>query len=369
MSTVQSLIDEVEESFRHGSSERRVTTLRRITDLFLDGADSFQDQQIGVFDDILCKLIDKIEREAIAELSGTIAPLKSAPPQLCHRLSWHDDIAIAGPVLRRSPLLTDSHLIEVAQRKSQLHLEAIANRAQLSEQVSDVLIDRGNSTVLTTVARNAGARISTRGYDTLVGKAQSDLGMASAIIARGDLSPEMFRKLVAQATAAVQQKLLAGADPRTKERLQGVLQSISIQIAQDAKAKVGDTPVATRLSVVDKTKLREELADYASAGRFAETALGLAGLTSLSAETIKRLMMRPDPDAVLILCKACGLGWQTVREILDLAATTRGHGPSNASAFMEQYSRMTREAAERVIRFLKVRKAASEADLKKMLAT
>jgi hypothetical protein len=54
VSTAQdSLIDELEAAMKSGSSENRVTTLRRITDLFLHDADRLNDDQIRVFDDVL----------------------------------------------------------------------------------------------------------------------------------------------------------------------------------------------------------------------------------------------------------------------------------------------------------------------------
>ena len=213
MSTVGSLIDEVETAFRSGTTESRSRTIRRITDLFLEGVEDYKEHEIGVFDDVLCTLVDKIERETLAELSRRVASLNKAPPRLCGQLARHDDIAVARPILSRSPLLSDSHLIEIAQSKSQIHLEAIAGRVQLSERVSDALIERGNSVVLTAVASNSVARLSTRGYRKLLIKAETNEALAAAISSRPDLSPEMFRRLVAQAASSVQKRLMATANP------------------------------------------------------------------------------------------------------------------------------------------------------------
>lgn len=199
MSSIRSLLDDVEAAFRSGTSESRATALRRITDLFLEGADTFGNEQISLFDDVLCELVDKIERMAIAELSVRIAPVAKAPPRFTRRLSRHDDIDVAGPVLRQSPVLDDSDLIEIARQKSQLHLEAIAARPYLSEGVSDVLIARGQSPALTAVAGNHGARFSNGGYSSIVGKAGSDASLAAALLARPDMTPELFRRLVSHA--------------------------------------------------------------------------------------------------------------------------------------------------------------------------
>ena len=370
MSSVQSLIDEVEASFRNGTADSRAATLRRITDLLLTGVDHFEDQHVGVFDDVLCGLIDKIEREAVAALSRDVAGLRKAPRMLSGRLARHDDIEIAGPVLRQSVVLSEHDLVEVAQNKSQSHLEAIANRSHVSERVSDILIDRGNSIVLTTVAGNSGARFSTRAYKTLLDQAESNAHIASALIGRSDLSPETFRKLVAQASATVQQRLLANADPRLKERVQGIIQSITVEVSRsaDRSVEMRGTHAKSHLKAIDKGKLRAELVDYATAGRMNESTTAFAALSELSIDTIRQLMARQDYELLLIVCKACGLGWVATRPLLELAAKSRGEFSFNAAVHLDQFNKLSRESAERVMRFMKVRKVASGADVKKMLA-
>ncbi len=371
VSGVQSLIDEIEASFRGGSASRRATTLRRITDLFMAGADSFQERQIGLFDDILCLLISKIEREAIIELSRTVAPVGKAPPALTRKLSRHNDIEISGPVLRQSPLLTDGDLIEIAQSKSQQHLEAIAARREVSEKVSDVLIDRGNTDVLTAVAGNFGARFSPNGYNSLLAKAEDHADIAMAVVIRSDLSPEMFRKLVGRAATTVQQRLLTIANPAVKERLQNVLQDISLQLVRDADVKTSrfDMHRPPEIKSLDKSKLRSELLGYANAGRLAESATALATISGVPADTIRRLIAQRETEALLIVCKAGELGWSTVKALLNLSAITHGAAKANPLDYLDQYTKMTVESAKRVIRFLNARKSVSEAELRKMLAS
>lgn len=183
---IQSLIDEVASSLRDGTPNTRALTLRRITDLLLTGINRFEEQHVGVFDDVLCGLIDNVEREAVAQLSHDIAELSNAPRMLSRLLSRHDDIQIAGPILRHSDALGESDVLDVAQHGGQLHLEAIASRSYISERTSDVLINRGSAIVLTALAGNAGARFSTRGYKSLAAKAESDENIASALIGRPD---------------------------------------------------------------------------------------------------------------------------------------------------------------------------------------
>src|SRR6202158_6525113 len=101
-----SLIADLEDAIKSGSQDRRVETLRRVTDLFLNDADRLNEAQIGLFDDVLCHLIKRIETKALVELSGHLAAGDNSPIEVIRRLARNDEIAVAGPVLTQSARLT-----------------------------------------------------------------------------------------------------------------------------------------------------------------------------------------------------------------------------------------------------------------------
>ena len=97
-----SIIAELEDAVRGGSSARRVETLRQVTDLFLNDGERLSDDQVKVFDDVLCLLIARVETRAKAELSKRLAPLDYAPFEVIQHLATDDEIAVAGEVLTHS---------------------------------------------------------------------------------------------------------------------------------------------------------------------------------------------------------------------------------------------------------------------------
>jgi len=72
-STSESLLDELQATLAHGTVARRVETLRRVTDLFINGAVDFSDEQIALFDDVFQCLTDHIETAAKALLANRLA--------------------------------------------------------------------------------------------------------------------------------------------------------------------------------------------------------------------------------------------------------------------------------------------------------
>src|SRR2546421_4420525 len=124
MAAHTSLLIELQEAIERGSVDRRIESLRRITDLFLGDAAVLNGEQVGVFDDVMGRLIDHIEMKALVELGQRLAPVSNAPREVMRRLARNDAIAVAGPVLARSPRIPDADLVEIARTKSQAHLLA-----------------------------------------------------------------------------------------------------------------------------------------------------------------------------------------------------------------------------------------------------
>ena len=82
-----SIIAELEDAVRGGSSAKRVETLRQVTDLFLNDGARLSDDQVKVFDDVLCLLIARVETRAKAELSRRLAPLDYAPFEVIQHMA------------------------------------------------------------------------------------------------------------------------------------------------------------------------------------------------------------------------------------------------------------------------------------------
>ncbi len=206
------LLEEIEDAITSASAEKRDVALWRITDLFLAGSETYNEDHVTLFDDVIGRLAETIEKNARAKLSTRLARVVNAPVGVVRTLAADSDIAVAEPVLRHSPRLDDGYLLATAATHTQQHLLAIAQRGALSEQVTDVLVERGDRDVVRSVAQNNGARFSNAAFRTLVERSVGDDVLAVHVGTRRDLPRQHLLKLVERASAAVRQKL-AAADP------------------------------------------------------------------------------------------------------------------------------------------------------------
>ena len=156
-------------------------------------AESYSDDQIAVFDDVIIRLLDNTDRRALADLSKRLAELRRAPAKVVATLARHTDISVAGPVLEKSNILSDAILIEAVdkERRDPALLSAIVTRPQLSEAVTEVLIRRGNPAIARKVLDHAGARISEASFARLVTSLDNDKELAAVIAKHPDLPAEL----------------------------------------------------------------------------------------------------------------------------------------------------------------------------------
>jgi uncharacterized protein (DUF2336 family) len=352
-----SLVDELEAAIQSGSQERRVHTLRSVTDLFLQDADRLNEAQVAVFDDVLCHLIKRIEAKARVELSSALAPVNNAPAQVIRRLAHDDDISVAEPVLTKSTILTNEDLIEIAKLKSQEHLTAIAGRTRLDETLTDVLIDRGDQSVKQRLADNAGARFSERGFSNLVDSAANDEKLAKSIGLRIDLPLQMLRALLEKATQTVRSILVASAPSEKQEAIKQALLKVSEDVAQEALAPRDFTDATQMINAMKSagTLTENAVLAFATDRKYEEMVAAIAALCFASVNLIAPLIKSSRIEGLLIACKAAGIKWPTVTAVMQNRIAHHHLSETQLFSARTEYLKLSTETARRTLRFWAVR--------------
>jgi uncharacterized protein (DUF2336 family) len=362
-----SLIAEIESAFASGSADKRVETLRRITDLFMLGADSYSDEHLGVFDDVISRLADKIESQARAELANRLAPVARAPFGVIRSLAGDRSIAVAAPVLTHSPRLSEEDLLAIAKAEGQDRLLAISKRVTVSEAISDVLVTRGDRDVLHSVVSNEGARFSHAGFGRLVERSVGDDELSVSVGLRKDIPKEHFRTLVSKASEAVFEKISA-ANPAAAIEVDRILfeltgHKVGSELPPVSTAQRDFTQAKANFEALQRSgkPLEPALQQLAAAGRYGEIVAAVATLSQLPVETVDHVFSEKsaDNDLALLLIKAAELSWPTAKPILDLR---RGEPltPAATDTARVHFERLQTGTAKRVVRFYQVRRASGE---------
>jgi uncharacterized protein (DUF2336 family) len=351
-----SLIPELDDIVSRGDPKRRADAARRVSELFLQSAASFGADHVDLFDGVLTSLVPHAELAERAVLAERLSALSNAPRNLVGQLAHDDEIAIAGPLLRHSPVIDDKMLLEIASMKGQGHLLAMAERPALSTELTDVMVARGDRAVVRRAAGNAGAAFSENGYSTLVKRAGQDGVLTIRLGQRDDLSPAHLKDLLSNSIDVVRRRLFTVVKP---ERQAAIKQAMAVMSGPSEREERRDFLPAQRTVM----KLHREgmlgegaLLNFARAFKYEESIAALSAMTGVKIETLDRLISGDRYDPILIAGKAIDIEWATVRALILLrAGPNRSASPADIESARVNFARLMPATAQRVVAFWKTR--------------
>ncbi|MGL4636168.1 MAG: DUF2336 domain-containing protein [Beijerinckiaceae bacterium] len=357
--STEAALSSLQSAFEAKDFAERADAAEKITDLFIMGAANFSDTHVALFDQVIGMLAAAIEIRARARLSEKLADVENAPPEVVRKLS-RDEIVVARPVLARSPRLTEEDLVEAARHGGRDHMLAISERRNLTEPVTDVLVNEGDRVVVNSVASNPTARFSAKGYDALIAKSKADELLQAALGRRNDIPARHMAMLFELAKRAARERLqgeIGSSGRRT------ISQAVNIS-ARDIAAETVARSEAYRFAVQEVSALVQDnalseliLVDYARAKQMDHAICAVAYLAKLPLNMIERALTTGDNDLLLIISRSINLSWATVRLML-LMRTDHKPTPRQLDTLSESYTKLTSTTAQRVLRFLHARETA-----------
>jgi uncharacterized protein (DUF2336 family) len=353
MTVATSLIPGLDEIVRHGDPSRRAEAAHRIAELFFEGAAKLRPSHVELFDGLLIELVPFTEIIARAELAERLSLLSNAPRTLVGQLARENEILVAAPILRRSPVLEEEVLLEIAQQKGQGHLLAMSERPKLSSDLTDVIIRRGDRDVVRRAAGNAGAVFSDNGYSELIKRSGRDGLLTLAVGQRADLSDARLKDLLAGSLDVVRRRLLDVVKPERH----AVITQTMIELAGLDEHIGGRRNFAPAQRAILALHAAGELNEaglfaFAKSHRYEESIAALAAMSGVKITALDRLISGDRYDPILIIARKLGLEWATVRAlILMRLGPNRIVAPEDIERSRVKFARLMPSTAERVVSF------------------
>lgn len=325
------------------SSDSRRQLLNAVTDLFLldhDPNEASKEHYGNIAVTSLAHLSDD-DRKGYAD---RVASAPTLPRNVAVSLGGDSNAEVAQLVLRLSPVLTDTDLAAIAVSQSQQHLAAIAERARLSESVTDILVERGDHTVLSTVSSNEGAAFSDKGFDRLLERSDGDAAIAGNLARRSDLAPQRAQRVL----RIVEQLAEGGSSSRGMPTENTSLARQARQQRLEVKLLLADLAAKVRETDDVLTMLAEEDRAY-------HLAQVLAQIAEITVEQGLRVLMQRDASGIAVTCRSLGVGRQAFRAILQLRARRLYFSHNVIDDDLDAYAKLDAATADRTLRFLKLR--------------
>ena len=331
--------------------ERWADILHQVTKFFVSHADSLAAHQIALFDDVFVRLIDRVDKQLLIQISRQLTDAKCTLPQASRRLALHEDKSISLPILKSGGLAQDL-LIEVAQSCGSKQRLAVACRYDVARPVSEALVRCGDRAVHYALAENKGAKLSEESWARLIQIGESDQGLAQRLGRRRDIPTSLKRRFHSK---------LEDTRMRELNALPGVMRDqIENTIATtDATGVLGnsDAPdyASARAKLVElnrKGRLNNSTINrFAISGEYTNIVGALALLTGSPTDVIERLIASDSIEGLVLACKASRLDWATAHAI---AKHRPGHSPVPAEELekaKKTFETFSLSAAQRTVRF------------------
>jgi uncharacterized protein (DUF2336 family) len=345
---------------RTSDGAQRRELLREVTDLFFETSGARNDRETDLFGDVLQLVAAEMQEGVLAELAERFADADDAPVGLMRDLANHV-FEVAAPVLTRSKALDEQTLIEIVGDGSQQHIKAVAQRETVSEALSDAVVQFGDDHAIDALMRNEGADVSRTSMEAAVDRARRNALLHEAVVTRRDLPLDLLndmyfvvesslREQIMQRNASVDSAALDAALAKARERLKRTVCDLSAE-AKNAMSFIQSKKAAGELNARMLVSIYRE-------GKQMHFLYGLAEITNVDHETVANILERRDVDALAMLCRAAAVERPL---FVTLAVLTCGgeQAMTRAEEFGRMYNQVPVEAAQRAVRFFKMRKAAA----------
>ena len=190
------------------SLESREAVFRTVSELLVDYGDLRSEKERSLAGDILRHLLNDVETSLRRELATRLADRSDISQSLITDLAY-DEIEVAEPILRESPLLSDMTLIEIIHNRAVTHQLAIARRRALTTDITRALVATDNSEVVTAVIENPGAEFADETLGQLVEESRAQALYREPLVKRTDLPEALAKRLYTWVAEPLREHIIA----------------------------------------------------------------------------------------------------------------------------------------------------------------
>lgn len=270
--------------------------------------------------DLTLETLQRLAQDQLPRVRAVVAnelkASKSAPADLVRRLARDPELAVAGPILEYSPLLSDADLLEIVNlaRVSAL-VTAIARRRNLSVAVCDAVIASMDIAATAALLDNQAANISRASLEALVDRAAAVEAWHAPLTRRPNLSTRVMRRIAGFVSSALIEKLAARP---------GLEAGLAAELKLKARRAIGEgaleEPAGDAVETVRQAAAAGTLDDHfvAAAAELGQRDVVLNALSHLAHadfSAVQRLMESRNARAVTALVWRAGLQMRTAVSI------------------------------------------------------
>lgn len=344
---------------QESTSEGRRELLRKVTEA-LDPKAGLAEEDVAEFDGLLSTIASDYSAQIRGQIAKLVAGSLSSFSHTAHRFAL-DDIEVARPILENFDGLSEATLLTVVGQKSQDHMMAVTRRRRISEAVSQALVERGDDAVVTSLLTNVKAEIGATAYDMVAKRAETSPELQAPLVRRVGVPLELLNNLYLKVESDLRREIISKFESVAPEELEAAFARTRAQVSKRYNQPDDFDASKRRIEgmVRNKTLTPPALVTLMREGAPSRTAfkLAFARLADVDYELIERVVEGADLDTAALLCRGSQFDRALFMALaIGLDRSERALGGSEE--FAQLYERVPVQAAQRALRFWKVRAAA-----------
>lgn len=254
-------------------------------------------------------------------LAEEIKSSPDVPHQVALKLAQDTDLAVSGPMLACSPVLTEDDLIAIIETcPTPGARSAIASRQNVNERVSHAIVQSADAAAVAALLANPSAQIREDTLDAILDAAPAQESWHQPLALRARLPVSAMRRIAGFVAAALVEQMIARnqVEPEVAEDL---LVRVQRRLDHAGTLSDADNTAAQAAAVLSTGRfsdawVRRTLAEGKSA--LVTAVLGLAADVGIAAA--QRIMNSGSPAAIMALCWAAHLSASTAEGLQRLVA-------------------------------------------------
>lgn len=280
---------------------------RLMPDMPLHERSAVQERVAGLLEKLAADELPRVRAIIAEEVAG--CPTISAT--LARRLARDAEIAVCGPILEYSPLLSDEDLIEIiATSQAEGATAAVARRACVNTGVSDAIVSSHDDGAIGELLANKGARIREETMERVITRASGIKSWHKPLVMRPELSMRAMRRIATFVSRSLIEELRRthDLDKETADWLRAKVQS-KIERGEEEhelapREDIRDAYAAGRLG-------DEMVMEAATTSQRASVVLALSLLAGVPAQSIEEVFTAQSGRGIAALCWKGGLSMRT----------------------------------------------------------
>jgi uncharacterized protein (DUF2336 family) len=297
-------------------------------------ADSVQ----ALLHEIFMCLVVEAERDIRRRLAEKLAGSAWAPRALINVLAL-DDIEIARPIIASSPVLNDGDLVRLLVEATIEHQIEVARRPRIGAPVVEAILEREEPAVLTALAANDSAAVSTQAMARLVETSRRVTSLRAPLARHSQLTADLAKRLYGWVGQALRSELAS----RFQIDVQALDAVIAEAVSDSHEPLVETPPPLTRERAAEREEMEKRLISKLNDSgqlrpgyllralreeRLTLFQAALCELGGFTAEQVRTAIDSDKPELLALACSSVGVDRSVFPTILTLVRELNGGRPA-----------------------------------------